>query len=484
MHLAYGRPGPLRVGVLPETRAYVFPRMHASWTSRRVSLKLMTTRDVSWSAHCTLWVAAAILGAVTSIGVWLFLQGFALVNSLTLGTFGVLPPPVGWLATALIPAVGGLLVGVGMHAMAHPAKLAAMAHVIDRVTGGGGRLDHRNGAAFVANSLIGIGFGAPVGADTPAALIGGHLGSWLAERLRWREDFVRALVVAGVGAGIAATYFAQLSAAFFALEVVLGGIGGPVFVVPTLIAVISSTLVTGWVGGQPARYATPTGAETWGPALLVYLGAAILAAAAAIAYVNLLPIAKAAWTRLHLPFWAKPALAGLLVGVVGIWLPDVFGTGLSQMKTVFGGAAIPLELLIVVALAKLVLTPNSLGAGFTGGVIGPALLIGSWLGAAYGLLIGQIFPDAGVSPVALSMVATTAMLAATFHAPLFATMMVFEMVGDFRFLLPLTMGAAVAYGLARFFQPGSAYTFGFPALGVAFVPGTYTEVTLDEVEHD
>ena len=78
------------------------------------------------------------------------------------------------------------------------------------------------------------------------------------------------------------------------------------------------------------------------------------------------------------------------------------------------------------------------------------------------------------------MVTTAAMLAATFHAPLFATMMIFEMVGDLRFLVPLTLGAAIAFGLARFFQPGSAYTFGFPALGLKFVPGTYTEVEVDQ----
>jgi CIC family chloride channel protein len=423
-----------------------------------------------------LWAVAAVIGAVTSIGVWLFVQCFALINRLTLGAFGALPPPVGWLATALIPALGGLLVAVGMHTLIRPARLAGMAHVIDAVAAGGGRLDLRNGVAFVVNALIGIGFGAPVGADTPAALIGGHLGSWLSQRLRLREDFVRALVVSGVSAGIAATYFAQLSAVFFGIEVVLGGVGGPVFVIPTLIAVVASSLVTGRLGGQPVRHATPAGAETWGANLFAYAGAAVLAALAAIAYVNLLPITRAAWARTRLPYWAKPAAAGLLVGVVGIWLPDVFGTGLSEMKTVFAGTTVPLDILVVVALAKLVLTPNSLGAGFTGGLIGPALLIGSWLGAAYGIVIVQIAPGVDVSPVALSMVATAAMLAATFQAPLFATMMIFEMVGDLRFLVPLTLGAAIAYGLARFFQPGSAYTFGFPAMGLKFVPGTYTEV--------
>jgi CIC family chloride channel protein len=84
-----------------------------------------------------------------------------------------------------------------------------------------------------------------------------------------------------------------------------------------------------------------------------------------------------------MPFWAKAGLAGLIVSIVGIWLPDIFGTGLSQMKTIFSGNTYPFTILIALLIAKIILTPNSLAAGFVGGVIGPALLIGSALGAAY-----------------------------------------------------------------------------------------------------
>src|SRR5690242_348586 len=86
--------------------------------------------EIPWSAHCTLWLAAALTGIVTSLGVWVFLQGFALIDRLTLGTFGALPAPIGWLATALIPALGGVLIAIGMHTLSRPARLAAMAHVI------------------------------------------------------------------------------------------------------------------------------------------------------------------------------------------------------------------------------------------------------------------------------------------------------------------------------------------------------------------
>ena len=152
--------------------------------------------------------------------------------------------------------------------------------------------------------MVGIGLG-PVGVTRPRCSSVDTL-LWLAQRLSWREDFVRALVVAGAGAGISATYFAQLSAVFFALEVVLGGLGGPIFVIPTLLAVVASTLFTSWVGGAPPRYATPAVTGAWGAALFLYVGVAVLAALAAIAYVNLLPRMRALWLKVMLPFGRRP----------------------------------------------------------------------------------------------------------------------------------------------------------------------------------
>jgi CIC family chloride channel protein len=352
-----------------------------------------------------------------------------------------------------------------------------MAHVIDGVAEHDGRLNYRNGLVFVLGSMLGIGFGAPMGADTPAAMIGGHFGTWLAQRMRWPAVFIRVLVVAGVGAGISATFFAQLAAVFFALEVVLGGFGGVLFVVPTLIAVVVSVLFTFWVGGVPAQYVVSAGAGPWGPALPLYIGVALLASLAAIVYVNLLPRLKNLWLKVRLPFWARAALAGLIVGVVGIWLPNVFGTGLSQTKLIFAGVGFPFGLLIALLIAKIILTPNSLGAGFVGGVIGPAMLIGSTLGAAFGDVAVRLFPGIHVSPIAFAMAATAAMLAGTFHAPLFGAMMIFEMNSDYGMLFPLMLAAAIGYAVARRFQPGSAYTFVFPGQGIHLEPGTFTALS-------
>ena len=76
---------------------------------------------------------------------------------------------------------------------------------------------------------------------------------------------------------------------------------------------------------------------------MLYLGAALVATVAAVSYVNLLPQMKKLWTRVKVPYWAKPAIAGLIVGIVGIWLPEIFGTGLTQMKQIFGGTVFPIH---------------------------------------------------------------------------------------------------------------------------------------------
>ncbi len=207
--------------------------------------------------------------------------------------------------------------------------------------------------------------------------------------------------------------------------------------------------------------------------LLLYLLPAVVAALAAIAYVRLFPLLKGAWTRLPLPTLARMVIAGAIVGVVAVALPGVTGSGTATMKQLFGGATIPLGTLLALALAKLVLTPGSLGSGFVGGVIGPAMLIGSTLGAAVGAIVLPLFPDLGLSPVIFAMVGTTAMLSGSLHAPLFAALIVFEMAGVYEMLVPLMMAAAIGFGLSAPFQTGSVYTFGFGKLGIDLRPGRF-----------
>ena len=407
--------------------------------------------EPSRTAYVGLGVAAAVLGVATAVGVWLFNQAFGLVHRVVFdGAADALAPLGAW---TLIPVVAaaGIVVALIVRFM-RPEPLGALPHVIDGVVEHEGRLNGHNAAVAISGAAAGIGFGMPLGADTPSAMIGAHLASSVATRLRWPTAFVQALVVAGVAAGISSTFLAQLAAVVFAFEVVLGGFGGILFVAPTLIAVGVAGFVTYELVGTPATYPVPLPAIHWDATLLLYLAPAILAGLAAIAYVTLLQRSKPLWARVPLPPMGRMVVAGALVGLVAIWLPEVMGTGTATMKDLFGGATIPLATLLVLAVAETILTPASLGAGFVGGVIGPSMLIGSTLGSAVGAVVIAIFPDLGLSPVVFAMVGTAAMLAGSFHAPIFGALMIFEMTGSYEMLVPLVIAAAIGYALARPFQ--------------------------------
>ena len=436
----------------------------------------MAIDGVPLRSHAILWAVALALGSVTAMGVWLFNQAVDRVGQIV---SDVLVPVFGALgAWSIVPILGlaGLIVA-GIVRYLRPERLAAMGHIIDGVAEHEGHLDQRNAAVTVAGAAVGLGMGMPVGADTPSAMIGGHLGSWVALRLGWPAVFVQALIVAGVSAGISATFLAQLSAVFFGLEVVLGGIGGLVFIVPTLLAVAASAVTTFRLTGTPPVYALPLDAVHWDASLLLYLLPALVAAVAAILYVRLFPALKGAWTMVKLPTWGRMAVAGAVVGVVAVALPGVTGSGTATMRQLFGGATIPIGTLLALGMAKLVLTPGSLGSGFVGGVIGPAMLIGSTLGAAVGTLVIPMFPGLGLSPVIFAMVGTTAMLSGSLHAPLFAALIVFEMAGVYEMLVPLMMAAAIGYALAAPLQAGSVYTVGFGKLGIRLRPGRFRSTT-------
>ena len=301
------------------------------------------------TAYIGLGIAAAALGAATAVGVFLFNKAFGLVHQAVFDGVGEAIAPLG--AWTLIPlvAAGGIVVAVIVRFM-RPEPLGALPHVIDGVLEHDGRLNDQNAAVAIAGGAVGIGFGMPLGADTPSAMIGGHLGSLMATWLGWSSTFVRALVVAGVAAGISSTFLAQLAAVVFAFEVVLGGFGGIVFVVPDPdrgrrrrprdlrarrdAGDLPGPADGGPLGRDPAPLSRRRGRG--GPRRD-----------------RLRPPPAAMRSRCgrgsrcrRWVGWSSPARSS------GSWrsgCPQIMGTGTATMKDLFGGATIPLATLLALA---------------------------------------------------------------------------------------------------------------------------------------
>ncbi len=176
------------------------------------------------------------------------------------------------------------------------------------------------------------------------------------------------------------------------------------------------------------------------------------------------------------PRWLRPASAGLLVGLVGVFLPHIFGVGYETIEGILQGENLGIALLLGLMVAKLILTPVSIAGGFPGGVFAPSLFIGATLGGAFGQLANQLFPQLGLLPAAFAMVGMAALLAGAVHAPLTAILLLFEMTHDYRIILPLMFSVVISLLIAQRLQRDSVYTLGLARKGIRLERGRDVDV--------
>ena len=212
------------------------------------------------------------------------------------------------------------------------------------------------------------------------------------------------------------------------------------------------------------------------PELPLYLGLGLLAGPLVGAVYSGVVFAQDFFHGLSLPRWTKPAVAGAIVGVTALALPQILGVGYSTIEQILGGAAVLDLLLIALLIAKLIMTPVSIGGGFPGGVFAPSLFLGATLGAAYGPIAQQLLPDWNIAPAAFAMVGMAAVLAGTVHAPLTAIILLFEMTNDYHIILPLMFAVVISLVMSQRLQRDSVYVHGLARKGIRIQRGRDVEV--------
>ncbi|MBX7234952.1 MAG: chloride channel protein [Caldilineales bacterium] len=422
------------------------------------------------------WAGSALaLGLGSAVGVWLFKALIELVHQFFFVTLAGRLEGLGRWAVLPLPAVGGLIVGLLAYYLIGEERHAGVAGIIESTALAGGRLRYRRVPAKTAAAVLSIGSGASVGPEDPSVQIGANLGSMIGQVLHLSDERVRTLVAAGAAAGIASAFNAPIAGVFFALEIILGEIGSLSLGVILLVAVTASVFTQAVSGVQPA-FQTPTYAFGSPWELPLYLVLGVAAGLVAIAYIRVLYLMHDFFHGLAVPRWVRPAIGGLAVGVVGVFLPQVFGVGYETIGTILQGQNLAMGLLLALLAAKLVLTPLSLGAGFFGGVFAPSLFLGATLGAAFGLAAERLFPGLGIIPAAFAMVGMAAVLAGAVHAPLTAILLLFEMTHDYRIILPLMFAVGVSLVISRVLHGDSVYTLGLARKGVRIERGRDLEV--------
>jgi CIC family chloride channel protein len=440
-----------------------------------ISKTLRWLDRVQPSETVVMFILAIVVGLTTGFGVWLFKQLIEIANHFFFGVLGGALSPLGGWTVLLLPILGGLIVGILLHRFVGEERHHGVAGIMEAVALAGGRLRYKRIPIKSIASGISIGAGASVGPEDPSVQIGAGLGSFLGQVLHQSDDRTRTLVAAGAAGAIAAAFNAPIAGIFFSLELIVGDLGGSLFGSITLAAVISAVVTQAASGAEPAFH-VPAYQFNSALELPLYLVLGIVAGVVSALYIRTIYKAQDVFHELQVPRWIKPAIAGAIVGLVGIFLPQLFGVGYSTIEQILNGETFSLGLLIALLIGKLLLTPISIGGGFPGGVFAPALFLGAALGGAFGTIVHLAVPGYPIVPAAFAMVGMAAVLAGSAHAPLTAIILLFEMTNDYRIILPLMFAVVVSLIVSQRLQHDSVYVLGLARKGVRLQRGRDVEV--------
>ena len=475
-----------------------------SWSSMRDRFVPSGT-PLTISLSCLIGVAAGY-GAVifnmliASIGRFSVQQAYALAVSTW--TF--------WLLLAVTPAIGLFLVAWMTRRFAREAQGHGVPEVISAVAHEDGVIRPRVAFVKVLASALCIGTGGSVGREGPIVQIGAALGSLAGQMFNLSPRHLTILVAAGAGAGISATFNAPLAGVMFASEIILGSFAveslAPIVVACVLAQVIhvQASGAGWWPAFGELKYQF---LGDWGQ-LPSYIMFGLLCGLVAVSFTKMLYRCEDIAEQKLKSWWQRALLLGMVVGIVGVGYelvlprvaptvdrqvktPALFGVGydvvhralrmqnelkpveLQDTKQTGAGEAgkpvneeialdkrrmrVQLFWFLPLIFLKPILTSLTLAGGGSGGIFAPSLFLGASLGTSFGLICNLLFPQFSANPGVYAIVGMGAVVAGTTHGLLSAILIVYEMTGDYRIILPIMIAAGLSSWVARYIDPESIY---------------------------
>ncbi len=365
---------------------------------------------------------------------WIFVGGSDLLHIGDGGFHKVLLP--------LLPIVGAVLLIPLTFAFPGEVNGYGFSRFIELVNIRGGFLKIRNIIAKMIAPALTIGTGGSAGVEGPIAVIGGTIGSGIGQLFRASGSQMRLLIAAGAAGGIAATFNAPIAGIMFAIEIVLlGNYELSSFAAIVISSGVATVVSRGYYGGHPAftvpQYDLKSPLE-----IPLYMFFGLIVGVLAVFYIKIFHRIKDEFNASPIHPLLKPVLGAFIIGVIGIFLPQIMGNGYDFVEHALAGRII-FPIIALLVIFKILATSITLGSGGSGGVFAPAIFIGAMIGGSFGDVVHYLFPGSTASPGAYATVGIGSFLAAATHAPLTGIFLIFEMTGNYKIIIPVMFASII-----------------------------------------
>jgi len=424
--------------------------------------RLRSYIDVAHYGYVRKWLALSIIiGAAAGVGSIVFYWAIQQATRLMLGLgAGYTPPlPAGegptifspaalpWMIP-IITAVGGLISGLLVFKFAPEAEGHGTDAAIDAFHNKGGLIRRRVPIVKVFASAITIGSGGSAGREGPTAQIAAGVGSALADLFKLSTRDRRIAVAAGIGAGIGAIFSAPLGGAVLSMEILYRRDFETEALLPSFIASVVGYCIFGsWHGWMPVFGLVSAPTFNRVEELLGYIVLGIVCGLVGNMYGRGFYFIRDLFRKMRIPNWVKPAIGGLIVGGIGVFLPQILGVGYGWVQFAIDGdfTLLPLGILVAVIFGKILATSLSIGSGGSGGVFAPGLVIGGMTGATLWMLLHNVTTFIPGSPESFVVVGMMALFGGIAKAPVAVILMVTEMTNAYTLLVPSMLACGIAY---------------------------------------
>jgi H+/Cl- antiporter ClcA len=354
----------------------------------------------------------------------------------------------------LVPVGGGLVVGVMAKYGSSKIKGHGIPEAMEAVLVSRSRIEPKVALLKPISAAIAIGTGGPFGAEGPIIQTGGAIGSLVGQVLHTTAVERKVLLACGAAAGMSATFNTPISGVIIAIELLLFEFKSRSFI-PLVIASTLATAVHMVLLGPGPMFKVGVVDFGFPHALPFYIVLGPICGFAAVALSKTLYWVEDFFEKIPVDELWYPAIGALALGILGFFVPRVFGVGYDTIGDILNGN-LAWKLLLIVMLAKFTALVISLGSGTSGGLLAPTFMWSAAMGGLFAMVGNIAFPHAHLSPGAFALVAMGAVFGAASRATFSFIIFAFEITRDYNSVLPLMLASVIADGIAMLFMPKSS----------------------------